>query len=95
MAGAAGSASANVQTVAAAAEELSASIGEITRQVSDAARIAGRAVEEARRTDGTVQGLADGARKIGAVAASSDAVSTASARMRGEIETFLARLKAA
>jgi methyl-accepting chemotaxis protein len=67
MAGAAGSASTNVQTVAAAAEELSASIGEITRQVSDAARIAGRAVEEARRTDGTVQGLADGARKIGDV----------------------------
>jgi methyl-accepting chemotaxis protein len=67
MAGAAGSASSNVQTVAAAAEELSASIGEITRQVSDAARIAGRAVEEARRTDGTVQGLADGARKIGDV----------------------------
>jgi methyl-accepting chemotaxis protein len=66
-AGAAASASANVQTVAAAAEELSASIGEITRQVSDAARIAGRAVEEARRTDSTVQGLADGARKIGDV----------------------------
>ncbi|WP_291295046.1 methyl-accepting chemotaxis protein [Elioraea sp.] len=67
MAGSAASASANVQTVAAAAEELSASIGEITRQVSDAARIAGRAVEEARRTDDTVQGLAEGARKIGDV----------------------------
>jgi len=67
MAGAAGSASTNVQTVAAAAEELSASIGEITRQVSEAARIAARAVEEARRTDGTVQGLSDGARRIGDV----------------------------
>jgi methyl-accepting chemotaxis protein len=67
MAGAAASASANVQTVAAAAEELSASIGEITRQVAEAARIAGRAVEEARKTDGTVQGLAEGARRIGDV----------------------------
>ncbi|WP_439579479.1 methyl-accepting chemotaxis protein [Elioraea sp.] len=66
-AGAAEEASANVQTVAAAAEELSASIAEITRQVSEAARIAGRAVEEARRTDGTVQSLAEGARRIGDV----------------------------
>jgi methyl-accepting chemotaxis protein len=66
-ASAAEEASANVQTVASAAEELSASIAEITRQVSDAARIAGRAVEEARRTDGTVQSLAEGARRIGDV----------------------------
>jgi methyl-accepting chemotaxis protein len=67
MTGAAGSASANVQTVAAAAEELSASIGEITRQSSNAARIVGCAVEEARKIDSTVQGLAEGAHKIGDV----------------------------
>ena len=67
MAGAAASASSNVQTVAAAAEELAASIGEINRQVSEAARIASRAVDQARRTDGTVQGLAEGARRIGDV----------------------------
>ena len=67
VAGAAGAASSNVQTVAAAAEELAASIGEITRQVADAGRIAGQAVEEARRTDATVQGLADAARRIGDV----------------------------
>jgi methyl-accepting chemotaxis protein len=66
-AGAAEEASANVQTVASAAEELSASIAEITRQVSEAARIAGRAVEEAKRTDGTVQSLAEGAKRIGDV----------------------------
>ncbi len=52
-------ASSNVQTVAAASEELSASISEISRQVSNAASIAGRAVDEARQTDVTVQGLAE------------------------------------
>jgi methyl-accepting chemotaxis protein len=58
-AAAANEASSNVQTVAAASEELSASISEISRQVSNAANIAGRAVDEARQTDVTVQGLAE------------------------------------
>ncbi|MBI3706983.1 MAG: methyl-accepting chemotaxis protein, partial [Proteobacteria bacterium] len=60
-------ASSNVQTVAAASEELSASIAEISRQVSHAAGIAVRAVEETKRTDSTVQGLAETAGKIGDV----------------------------
>ncbi|MBF0375646.1 MAG: HAMP domain-containing protein [Alphaproteobacteria bacterium] len=60
-------ASANVQTVASAAEELSSSISEISRQVSQAARIAGQAVEEARHTNGIIQGLASAAGKIGEV----------------------------
>jgi methyl-accepting chemotaxis protein len=60
-------ASANVQTVASAAEELAASVGEITRQVSESARIASDAVRRARETDATVQGLADGAKRIGDV----------------------------
>jgi methyl-accepting chemotaxis protein len=60
-------ASANVQTVAAASEELSASISEISRQVAHAAGIAGRAVDETRQTDSTVQGLADSAARIGEV----------------------------
>ena len=60
-------ASTNVQTVAAASEELSASIGEISRQVGHAATIAGRAVEETKETDGTVQGLAESAGRIGEV----------------------------
>jgi methyl-accepting chemotaxis protein len=60
-------ASSNVQTVAAASEELSASITEISRQVGRAATIAGRAVDEARQTDTTVQGLAEAASRIGEV----------------------------
>ena len=59
--------SANVQTVASAAEELTASIDEIARQVAESSRIAGNAVESARRTDLTAQTLAEGAKKIGAV----------------------------
>jgi methyl-accepting chemotaxis protein len=60
-------ASTNVQTVAAAAEELSSSISEISRNVSESTNIAGRAVEEAARTNGTVKGLAQAAQKIGGV----------------------------
>jgi methyl-accepting chemotaxis protein len=60
-------ASVNVQTVAAATEELSSSISEISRQVIDSAQIAGGAVDEANRTDTTVQGLSEAAEKIGAV----------------------------
>jgi hypothetical protein len=60
-------ASANMQTVAVAAEELSCTVNEIGSQVSQSARIAARAVEDARRTDGVVQTLAERARKIGDV----------------------------
>jgi methyl-accepting chemotaxis protein len=67
VAAAAEEASANVQTVAAAAEQLAASIAEISRQVSQSAKVAGKAQEEAKRTDGVVQALAEGAQKIGEV----------------------------
>jgi methyl-accepting chemotaxis protein len=60
-------ASSNVQTVAAASEELSASIAEISQQVARAASIAGRAVDETKQTDGTVQGLVEAAARIGEV----------------------------
>ena len=60
-------ASSNVQTVAAAAEQLSGSISEISRQVSESARIATEAVSEAGRTNDRVQVLADAAQKIGDV----------------------------
>jgi methyl-accepting chemotaxis protein len=60
-------ASANVQTVASASEQLSSSIAEIGRQASMSTKIAGQAVQEAHRTDGKVQGLADAAQKIGDV----------------------------
>ncbi len=60
-------ASANVQNVAGSAEELSSSISEISRQVTQSARIAGQAVNDAKRTDSVVRALADGAQKIGDV----------------------------
>jgi methyl-accepting chemotaxis protein len=58
-------ASGNVQAVAAATEELSASIREISQQVQQSAGITNRAVAEAQATDATVQGLAVAAEKIG------------------------------
>ncbi|CAN5404687.1 HAMP domain-containing methyl-accepting chemotaxis protein [soil metagenome] len=64
---ASGVASANVQNVAAASEELSSSINDISRQVTHAATIASRAVDQARQTDVTVQGLSESASKIGDV----------------------------
>jgi methyl-accepting chemotaxis protein len=60
---------ANVQTVAAASEELTASIAEISRQVAQASRVAGQANEESERTNVSVAGLADSAQKIGEVVA--------------------------
>ncbi|WP_256024856.1 methyl-accepting chemotaxis protein [Roseomonas sp. GC11] len=57
----------NVQTVATAAEELTASINEISRQVAQASDVAGKAVQRARQTDGTVRALSEGASKIGEV----------------------------
>nr|WP_294546099.1 globin-coupled sensor protein [uncultured Rhodopila sp.] len=67
VAAAAEEASVNVQTVAAAAEELASSINEISRQVAQSAKVAGKARDDARRTDGVVQALSDGAQKIGEV----------------------------
>jgi methyl-accepting chemotaxis protein len=60
-------ASMSVESVASAAEELSASIGDISKQATHAAGIASRAVSQARLTDGTVQGLAQSASRIGEV----------------------------
>jgi len=64
---ASGRAGADVQAVAASAEELAASVAEITRQVAEGAQVARSAADEARATDGTVQGLAQAAAKIGDV----------------------------
>jgi methyl-accepting chemotaxis protein len=57
-------ASTNVETAAIAAEELSHSIAEISRQLSHTSDIVGLATNEARSTDGEIAGLADGAKKI-------------------------------
>ncbi len=60
-------ASANVETAAVAADELSRSIAEISRQLTHTSSIVGLATEEARATDGEITGLSDGAQKIGDV----------------------------
>ena len=57
----------NVQTVASASEEMSASIAEINRQVQQSAETANQANAEAERTNATVQGMAEAAQKIGEV----------------------------
>ncbi len=48
----------NVSGIAAATEELSASVTEISRQVAQSSRISRRAVDETQQTDETVRGLA-------------------------------------
>jgi methyl-accepting chemotaxis protein len=53
--------------VAAAAEELSASVKEISQQVSQSTEVARQAVGDAERTNATVQVLSSGAEKIGEV----------------------------
>ena len=64
---AAAEASAGLQTVASAAEQLTASISEINHQVAQSSKITGKAVIDAKRTDAIVRALAEGAEKIGAV----------------------------
>jgi methyl-accepting chemotaxis protein len=59
--------SANVQAVASGAEELEASIGEISRQVSEASKISARAVDQSKRTNEIVTGLSASAARIGDV----------------------------
>ncbi len=59
--------SSNVQAVAAGAEELSASVGEIRRQVVQAREISGRAVTQSNETNQIVGGLSSTAAKIGEV----------------------------
>ena len=51
-------ASTNVETVASATEELTASINSIAQQVTRSAEIAAKAAGEARRTNTVVEGLA-------------------------------------
>jgi methyl-accepting chemotaxis protein len=60
-------ASANVQTVAATAEELAVSVGEIGTRVSTASRIVSQVTENARTANLKVEGLATAAQRIGDV----------------------------
>ena len=64
---AAGQAGANVQTVAAASEELVASISEISRQIEQSTRAAQQAGQEASQTRDSVHILQQGTEKIGTV----------------------------
>lgn len=57
----------NVQTVAAGAEELAASVGEITRQVTQAMNVSRTAVDQAERTNGIISGLSSSTQQIGEV----------------------------
>ncbi len=57
----------NVATVAAAAEQLSASVGEITRQVSDTAAITSEAVSRTEAANATIGQLAETAARVGDV----------------------------
>jgi PAS domain S-box-containing protein len=67
VAGASNDATANVQSVASATEEMSSSVNEISRQVQDSARIANHAVDQARKTNDRVSELSNAATRIGAV----------------------------
>ncbi|MGA2567165.1 MAG: PAS-domain containing protein [Pseudolabrys sp.] len=60
-------AAANVEIAAVAADELSRSIGEISRQLTHTSNVVALATNEARATDGEIAGLASGAQKIGDV----------------------------
>ncbi|MBK1839535.1 HAMP domain-containing protein [Azospirillum sp. YIM B02556] len=64
---AAETASVNVDGAASAAHELSQSISEIARQVTESATIAAKAAGEADRTDSTMRDLNEAASRIGAV----------------------------
>ncbi|MCJ2053944.1 methyl-accepting chemotaxis protein [Methylobacterium sp. J-070] len=66
--------SSNVQSVAAATEELTATAREIGQQVSASAGMAQQAVEDARRSDAAMQVLAAGAQRIGDVVAMISAI---------------------
>jgi methyl-accepting chemotaxis protein len=67
VAAASGEATANVQSVASATEEMASSITEISRQVQESARMANEAVDQARTTNDRVSELSKAAARIGAV----------------------------
>ena len=55
----------NVQSTAAATEEITLSVNEISRQVQEASRVAQTAVSQARKTDSSIQHLSQAAARIG------------------------------
>ncbi len=67
LASAAQEASAGVSTVAATAEELASSIAEISRQMTQSAKISKDAMGKAERTDAVIVGLSAASQKIGEI----------------------------
>jgi methyl-accepting chemotaxis protein len=67
VAAASAEASENVQTIAAATEELSASVAEIATQVAKSSTIAAQAVDDAERSNRTIEELSQAALRIGDV----------------------------
>jgi methyl-accepting chemotaxis protein len=57
----------NVQAVAGAAEELSAAVGDVNRRVVKATDTVRRAVDTTDRTNATMHGLVDAAKRIGTI----------------------------
>ena len=66
-AGGAGKSSADLTAVAAAVEQFTASVGEISRQVAVASDVAGQAVRRAEASQATIRGLANSTARIGDV----------------------------
>jgi methyl-accepting chemotaxis protein len=64
---AAADSSVNIQTVSVAAEELTASINEISAQIQGASKRASQATEIARQTDHNISSLVDTSNKVGAI----------------------------
>ncbi len=67
VAGASAQASENVQSVAAATDEMTASVNEIGRQMQESSKIAADAVTQASRTDQRIAALSQSAGRIGDV----------------------------
>ncbi|MCJ2129745.1 PAS domain-containing methyl-accepting chemotaxis protein [Methylobacterium sp. E-045] len=61
--------SSDIQTVASGAEELAASVSEISMQVTHASEISGQAVKQAQETSAIIAGLSGAATRIGEVVA--------------------------
>jgi methyl-accepting chemotaxis protein len=57
----------NVQSVAAASEEITSSVNEISRQVQESSRVAQSAVQQAEQTDASIAELSKAAGRIGDV----------------------------
>ena len=66
-AGGAGKSSADLTAVAAAVEQFTSSVGEISRQVAVASEVASQAVQRAEASQATIRGLADSTARIGDV----------------------------